>query len=160
MDFQKDDLIADGFQGFHKIKDIRENNVLLPRSKGVYIVYRESLGKPNFREEGTGGLYQGKDPNVTEDTLWKNWIDNANILYIGQTGGSLRNRIRLYMRFGNGKPVAHWGGRLIWQLSDSENLLIAYKELSDDSPREVEKYLLYKFMARYADRLPFANLQR
>ena len=101
-----------------------------------------------------------KDPNVSADTLWKNWIDTANVLYIGQTGSSLRGRIRLYMRFGNGEPVAKRGGRLIWQLRDAENLLIAYKELPNYIPREYEIYLLNEFRLQNNGKLPFANLAR
>jgi hypothetical protein len=126
MDFQKYNLIGYGFHGFHKIKDIRENNVQLPNTQGVYIVYRDSLEVPNFINPGTGGFFKGRDPNVSADILWENWINIASVLYIGQTDSSLRHRIKLYMRFGIKEPVAHWGGRLIWQLSDAENLLIAY----------------------------------
>jgi hypothetical protein len=118
------------------------------------------LDKPHFLEKGPGGFFKDKDPNVSADTLWENWIDTANVLYIGQTGSSLRSRIRLYMRFGNREPVAKSGGRLIWQLSDAENLLIAYKELPNEMPRNYEIYLLNEFRLQNNGRLPFANLKR
>ena len=160
MDFRKESLITDGFQEFMSVHDIRIDYKTVPRTKGVYIVYRESLDKPDFAEKGPGGFFKNKDPNVSADTLWKNWIDTANVLYIGQTGSSLRGRIRLYMRFGNGEPVAKRGGRLIWQLRDAENLLIAYKELPNYIPREYEIYLLNEFRLQNNGKLPFANLAR
>ena len=59
---------------------------------------------------------------------------------------------------GQGKPVGHWGGRYIWQLSDSDELLVAWK-VTNDAPELVENEMLAAFVDRY-DQLPFANLRR
>lgn len=43
------------------------------------------------------------------------------------------------MSFGQGKPVGHWGGRLIWQLEDVKDLIVCWKVLEKEEPRDVEK---------------------
>jgi len=165
MNFKKEDLIKYGFQGFNKISEIRKIYNIIPAHKGVYLVYRNSLDTPEFINPGTGGYFKKKNPNVLEPVLKDNWINNEKVLYIGKAGSfnnnsSLYERIKLYVKFGYGENVGHRGGRYIWQLSDSEDLLIAYKELDDVEPREEEKKLLNLFMGQNDGKLPFANLRR
>ena len=165
MIFKKDDLIGNVFKGFYKVRDIREGRASIPASKGVYIVYRDSVEYPDFIEPGTGGFFKGINPNVHVDVLKEEWIENENVLYIGKAGGinnngNLRSRIRLYVSFGYGANIGHKGGRYIWQLSDSRSLLIAYKIIKDEEPRDVEIKLLESFTEQHNGRLPFANLKK
>ena len=60
------------------------------------------------------------------------------------------------MRFGSGNEVGHWGGRLIWQLADADDLIVCWCETEEDS-RDVERNLIEKFTDEFGDR-PFANL--
>jgi excinuclease UvrABC nuclease subunit len=78
------------------------------------------------------------------------------VLYIGKAD-ALRRRVRQYMAFGAGRPVGHWGGRLIWQLADSDALLVAWRETAE--PLRVEAELLNAFADVFGS-LPFANLRR
>lgn len=59
--------------------------------------------------------------------------------------------------FGQGKAVGHWGGPLVWQLEDVENLVLSWKSI--DMPKEYEAELLEEFSTLYG-KLPFANIQR
>ncbi|WP_222123021.1 hypothetical protein, partial [Staphylococcus epidermidis] len=69
------------------------------------------------------------------DALTAEWIDGAEVLYVGKAGpGSkgnrgLRRQLQEFVDFGKGKPPGHWDGRLIWQLAAVGNLIIAWKEL-------------------------------
>jgi len=85
-------------------------------------------------------------------------------LYIGKAGSQVQNatlqrRIKAFLDFGGGQPVAHWGGRLIWQLQNSDSLLICWKETPTGNPRAFEKSLIEQFKRTHGGRKPFANLQ-
>lgn len=151
-----------GFLGFIKVSELCSDYYLIPSRKGVYIVLYNSRGEPYFLTVGTGGHFKGRNPNVTVQMLKNNWIEKTVVIYIGQAGGgtnsaTLRSRIRQYLRFGMGNPVGHYGGRLIWQISDSQNLLFCWKQIYIEDPREVEKELIREFVLKYG-KMPFANL--
>ena len=127
----------------------------MPIAGGVYVVYRTVTTEPSFRDVGTGGRFKGKDPNVPADLLRAKWIDGCSVLYIGKAT-SLKKRLSQYRRFGEGAAIGHWGGRYIWQCTDVDDYVVAWKATEGD-PREEEKRLLSRFQTEYA-RLPFANL--
>lgn len=133
---------------------------------GVYMIIYQQSNKPIFLQEGTGGWFKGKDPNVSLERLNDNWVTfnsyEDKILYIGKAGGkkikeTLIGRIKLYMKFGNRYPVAHWGGRFIWQIDNVNKLEVYYKE--DNDPRGEERKLIEYFQEKHSGRRPFANLQ-
>lgn len=110
---------------------------------------------PEFLKANPGGRFKGKDPTVREQALSANWVERAEVVYIGKAD-ELRRRLRQFADLGAGKPVGHWGGRLVWQLADSETLLVAWKETPGEVPVAVEAYLLAEFRVAYG-KAPFAN---
>ncbi|MGD9487151.1 MAG: hypothetical protein AB7W47_03975 [Calditrichaceae bacterium] len=156
------DIKAEGFTGFEKIGALMSNEcVNVPNVKGIYLVLINE--KPNFLEKNTGGHFKRKNPTVPISILESNWVDNAIVIYIGKAGGgtskaTLKSRLKQYMKFGSGQPVGHWGGRLIWQLSDNKEFTICWKATPNDNPRELEKDLIAEFENNYSKK-PFANLQ-
>ena len=60
------------------------------------------------------------------------------------------------VRFGRGEPIAHWGRRVLWQLADHEDLVVAWQMAEDPVGREAA--LLAAFREQHG-RLPFANLR-
>lgn len=162
-----EDLKADGFSGFVSVADLRKSYSAIPEEMGVYVVLRLSEDEPQFVEKGTGGFFKGKDPNVPISELQEKWLENCPILYIGKAGGpdsgaTLRERIKQYIKFGQGKDIGHQGGRYIWQLADAADLIFAWKPLYDCVPREVEKQMIADFKQTHGGdehKRPFANLQ-
>jgi len=153
-----------GFSGFVMIsKLLRSSFREIPEVPGIYCVLRPDLMAPRFRERSSGGHFKRKDPTVSVRVLEEKWVENSLFLYFGKAGGkgraTLRSRIEQYVRFGNGKPVAHWGGRYIWQMKDSQDLIICWKPTLDAVPRDIEKALISEF-EKIHRRLPFANLRR
>ena len=62
------------------------------------------------------------------------------------------------MRFGKGCSVGHWGGRLIWQLKDADDLVVCWKKTEED-PRGAEKKMIKDFKEQHNGRRPYANLK-
>lgn len=164
----QENLMRNEFSGFVSVADLLNDRSMIPRVKGVYMVVRQTNAAPIFLEKGSGGFYQGKDPNVSIDKLHKNWVDDTCVVYIGQTGGNrkgqpssgtLSERIETYIRFGQGENIGHRGGRCIWQLTDASDLLFCWKELPNDDPRKVEKELIGTFKRQHCGKRPFANLR-
>ena len=161
-----DSLQAAGFTGFHTIGELRTSSLKeVPRQKGdigVYMVLRPSTEKPTFLAQSTGGRFKQRNPSVSQDVLLDNWVPGASIVYIGKAGApgksaTLRSRLKQYLDFGAGRAVGHWGGRLIWHLPSSDELLVCWKLTRDESPREIEKTMIAEFCSAFG-RLPFANL--
>jgi hypothetical protein len=153
-DFAREQLELDGFSGWIPFSQIREQDTV-PRAGGVYVILRPSLEPPKFLEANPGGLFKGRDPTVTAHALRANWVDGAEVVYIGQAN-ELRRRLRQFADFGASKPIGHWGGRLIWQLEDSDTFLVAWKQTPGQVPLGVETTLIAAFRGRYG-RPPFAN---
>lgn len=147
-----------GFVGFLSIRQLCTNNVTLPVSAGVYIVLRESDQKPHFLTVGSGGHFKGNNPNLPVSRLEKNYIGESRVVYIGQTS-CLKRRFRELLRFGAGSDVGHWGGRALWQLSDHDDLIVAWKPMSEVESKAEKARMLQKFVSVYG-KLPFANLKK
>jgi hypothetical protein len=151
------------FNGFFTINELNENPNLIPNVKGVYKVVFPG-GEPEFLTQGTCGRFKDREPNVAVDVLKDNWIDGADVVYIGKAGSptgqaTLRKRIKQYLKIGQGKKVGHWGGRFIWQLKDSDQLQFCWCETPDEDPSDVETGLIQEFREQHGTR-PFANLTK
>lgn len=168
MVFSKDDLLKIGFAGFIRLKEIDNDFCIFPDYKGLYIIYIEENSNASFCNPGTGGFFKGKNPNVTINELNEKWVEDTNILYIGRAGGTAKNgrvykstlkqRIMQYIKFGRGQNIGHWGGRYIWQIKESDDLMIAYRVLDEENPVIKEQELIDEFKSHHNGRLPFANL--
>ena len=166
-----DDLKKAGFKGFCTVEDLRKDLSGIPAVAGVYMVVYQGDGMPEFLENGTGGFFKGKNPNVPVSELKSNWVKDTCVVYIGKAGGvdakgkksnsKLQKRISDYLDFGNGVSVGHWGGRLIWQIKDSKDLLFCWKAIPEQvgNPVEIEKELIADFKRQYGGKRPFANLK-
>jgi hypothetical protein len=152
-----------GFEEFVTISALQTSKCCeAPAMPGVYLILRSNMALPDFLSESVGGHFKGKNPTVAVDKLRSKWVENAIVLNIGKAGpgkATLRSRLNRYMRSGQGKRSGHSGGRYIWQLAHSDNLLVCWKVTPNDAPRKVEKMMIERFEKEYA-RLPFANLSR
>lgn len=151
-----------GYTGFIPIRNLYLETTRIPKVRGVYFIIYNGYNPPAFLPIGSGGHFKGRNPNVSISELQSNWVENTKVIYIGKAGGAgssatLQSRLRQYLRFGQGKPVGHWGGRLIWQIKNSGDLNICWKPLPKEEPRVVEGDLIQQFKSIYGKR-PFANL--
>ncbi len=153
-----------GFEGFRTVESLRDKGLdSIDAEPGVYLILRCSSVPPRFLAVGTGGHFKGKDPNVTLSRLGQEWVEGALVLYVGQAGsnsqGTLRRRIGDLIRFGSGAAVGHRGGRLVWQLRGSGDLVVCWQTVQHDDPRSVESELIRAFKSFHDGRRPFANLR-
>lgn len=153
--FDREALEAEGFMGFVSVGSLRDGCREVPESAGVYVVVRFGDAPMSFLAESVGGRFKDRDPSLDVARLENEWVDGAEVLYIG-SAGSLRRRIDQLVRFGRGEPIGHWGGRAPWQLADHEELAVAWQTADDPVGREAA--LLAEFRERFG-RLPFANLR-
>ncbi len=90
------------------------------------------------------------------EVLKSKWVDNTKVVYIGKAT-SLKSRLKQYFSFGQGKNIGHYGGRFIWQVKYSKDLIVCWKSLPTDERREFEANLIKLFVSVFGKR-PFANL--
>ena len=159
-------LTAAGFEGFVSVTDLLSQKCAqVPAAPGVYLVLRPDATPPRWLDRSTGYHFKRRNPGMSPGRLLETWLPAAILLYIGKAGtasgkASLRSRLLSYVRFGAGEPAAHWGGRYIWQLGNSCDLLVAWKTtVVGRDPRVEERALIEDFKVRYGGRRPFANLR-
>lgn len=157
-----EDLKNQNYEGFYSVKNLIDNKIEIPRVKGVYLVIYTSDNPVLFLDENIGGHFKHKNPTVSAENLKAQWVENSIVVYIGQAGGgnskaTLKSRIKQLINFANGKPVGHWGGRQLWQIQDSHQLVVCWKAFQDDDPKKIEQKMLRDFVAEFGV-LPYANL--
>ncbi|WP_259294670.1 hypothetical protein [Streptomyces canus] len=152
-------LAERGFVGFVPFADLPRNAV--PEGKGIYVVLRPLTAPPLFLTRSPAGHPKGHDPTVTTAILNSAWVPGATVVYVGKAAGrrGLRNRLNAYRRQGQGRNAGHSGGAYIWQLSDSDTLLVAWRTVTDLPAGRAEAELIAEFTALHGA-LPFANRNR
>jgi hypothetical protein len=151
--FTRDDLEAVGFVGWVPLPAFRASTC--PSLGGVYVITYSGENPVAYAERSCGGWFKGKDPTVAVEALAANWVEDAEVVYIGKAD-QLKRRLTQFADFGAGKAIGHWGGRLIWQLPNIDQLLVAWKETPGRVPVEVEAELITSFRQAYG-KPPFAN---
>jgi hypothetical protein len=163
MVLNRETLESLGFVGFQSVADLRAWGCTpIPAdAAGVYVVLAPSGMSATFLSHNPGGWFKGKDPTVGVDVLHSRWVPDTPVVYIGRASQThrtnLHKRVRKFLDFGVGKPVGHWGGRLIWQVADADWFIIAWKPCADF--KKIEAQLLDDFERQHCC-LPFANLRR
>ena len=158
--FTRAGLAARGFVGFERFKGIRLDHV--PLQPGVYVVLREKDSRPVFLDRSPAGWFKGQDPTVPVAELEDAWPDSAHCVYLGKAGSGrsgargLRQRIKEFRQYGNGRPVGHQGGRRVWQLADADDYVLAWRPTPGRDPEATEAELINGFMAEHGKR-PIGN---
>jgi hypothetical protein len=96
------------------------------------------------------------------DIVEAKWVGGARILYIGKAAGQkgLKGRLRQLIDFGIGKPVGHRGGRLLWHLEDSDDLLVRWRICTADEADRAETTAIADFKRSHRGMRPFANMNK
>jgi hypothetical protein len=91
--FGREDLEAAGFTGWTTWADLHACDfAVVPSQPGTYVVFRPSDGAPAFVHPSPAGWFKGENPSVPEGRLQAEWVEGANVLYIGKA--DFRNRRR------------------------------------------------------------------
>lgn len=161
MRFDSSDYLNEiGFMGFRSVRGLFATCSEITDESGVYLVLHLGGERPEFVPKGVGGYFKKKDPNVSIAKLESNWVDDTITIYIGQTEDSLKRRISRYMKFGQGYPVGHWGGRYIWQIHGYQDLILCWMAChGEENAKQTESEMLREFRRSYGC-LPFANCRQ
>lgn len=161
MEWTADGLRDAGFTGFVPFAEVA---AVVDDGPGVYVIVRTSGSDPVFTETTVGGRYRGRDSAYPRDRVASEWVPGAGVVYIRKAdarranANGLSKRLDEYRRFGLGKS-GHGGGRMIWQLEDHAELLVAWRRSGTDvKAKGVEDELLLDFMNDHEGRMPFANI--
>lgn len=154
-------LSARGFVGFVPFAELPRSAV--PTGAGVYVVLRPSASPPVFLARSPAGHRRGRDPSATAAALDSAWVRGATVVYVGKAAGrrGLGQRLNAYRRQGLGHNAGHGGGGYVWQLADSDTLLVAWRTLTGPpaAAGRAEAELIAEFAALHGA-LPFANRNR
>lgn len=131
----------------------------LPATPGVYVVLRQALAIPSFLPASKAGWFKGNDPSYPIDTVKENWVEGAKVLYVGKAEGrvGLRAQVRQLVNIAYGKKIGHRGGRMLWHLSDWEDLQVVWRTCDDGGAGRLESELIDSFRRVHQVR-PFANM--
>ena len=151
-----DDLKTQGFEGFVPVYDLKKSTDVVPEKEGIYLVLRLENDEPEFLIENPGGHYNKKNPTEDIAVLRNRWIPGCHILYVGETV-DLKERITTLMKYANGEPERHWGGRYMWQIKGSENHLICWR--LTDKHEAAKKEFIKTFKAHHNNKKTFANIK-
>lgn len=158
--FTREGLSALGFAGF--IRFLGVDLDLIPAEPGVYAVLRENDSRPTFLEHNPAGRFKGRNPTEPVADLEIDWPDGAHCVYIGKVAAGrrgkrhLRQRVKEFRQYGDGRPVGHAGGRRIWQLSDADTFILAWLITRDRGPEDIEGELIRAFVTEHGKR-PIGN---
>ncbi|WP_329345002.1 hypothetical protein OG252_51535 [Streptomyces sp. NBC_01352] len=152
-------LTERGFVGFVPFADLPHSNV--PAGEGIYVVLRPAASPPVFLARSPAGHRKGHDPSTTTATLNSAWVPGATVVYVGKAAGrkGLSERLNAYRRQGQGRNAGHSGGEYIWQLADSDTLMVAWRTVAEPPAGQAEAELIAEFTALHGA-LPFANRNR
>lgn len=131
---------------------------------GIYIIVQpNNFGKVVFNPQSKLKIWKkGVKERIVSasiEELQENWVEKAEILYIGNCASKTKNvqsLVKLHIRFWNGENVSAFGGRFIGQIQNWENLEVWY--LKSDNSAQMKDELLRLFENQYR-KLPFANLE-
>jgi len=147
-----------GFVGWKPFGELEARD--LPPHPGVYVVIREQDSRPIFLTKSVGGPHKRQTLTVDVDLLERAWLDGAEIVYVGKAGSrrGLRERLWAYARQGRGRSAGHAGGRFVWQLPASNELVVGWREIDGVDVGDVEEALLSLHIEQFGCR-PFANMK-
>jgi hypothetical protein len=155
--FTRATLESEGFTGFQTVARLAHSRCSeVTGLPGVYAVIRPQTSAPRFRAQSVGGWFKGKDPTVPVALLRSRWVPSSDVLYIGRSQPPLRGRVDALIQYGISRPVAHQGGRYLWQIQGSNDFVVAWK--ADEDPMGAEVRLHEAFLRAHGT-LPFANLR-
>lgn len=100
----------------------------IPAAPGIYLVGVPFDGfEPNISDATTGPRFvKGRSMLYPASKLKEKFnLSDKRCLYIGESD-NLQHRITLFLQYGRGEDVPHRGGRAIWQIANSDELILAW----------------------------------
>lgn len=154
-----------GFEGFVPFRGWERSDILAAGEQdveGAYVIARSERDRPEFVEECH---HKPRGRVRTPEEAASRWIEGVHVLYFGkaplrpansQRVDGLANRLHEYHVHGFGRGSQHYGGKLIWQLANLDELLVGWKRLLPGESAALESGLIKGFELSHGAR-PYAN---
>ena len=159
--WDREGLVAKGWEGFVPFSELRSLEV--PKVRGVYAVLREETSVPEFMHERPHHA-AGQFSPYSAVELASCWVPGAKVLYVDRAPSSLHRSLRGLRLYGTGERKQHHNGRAIWQLPDSERLIVAWRYVprvyGGLTKAELKSGLIKAFEDAHNGAKPFANAVR
>lgn len=147
-------LKQEGFIGWAPLRSVDAVRAA-PRMPGVYVVSVD-VTEPIVWQPNCGGWFKDRDPAISLERLNLNWVNGAEIGYIGKAN-DLKRRLVEFAKFGLGRRIGHWGGRILWHLPQPDQLRVAWKVVDHGIDPALEERKMIKDFAMAYGKPPFAN---
>ena len=84
MRWSRAELEAKGFGGWITFETLRGQLAEVTSAGGVYVVVQAVGSEAEFRDTNPGGRFKDQDPTVDAAALPANWVDGAEVVYVGK----------------------------------------------------------------------------
>lgn len=153
-------LLDCGFYFVGSLREIRANPDLPKdlKRQGIYAVVSKKSYTPRYIDSNTIQRSNNvRGEILPQEQLQNRWVSGTRVLYIGQSGKSIGEKLRKLVMHMQGYTTTrgpHIDGETLFHLKDHQYFMVYV--LPIQRPKEVQSFLIREFKEEF-ESVPFAN---